>query len=93
MPVFPKKHFSWQEPKTFTLIADEQERRARRWWHRPLGIVVICVLTVPALHQSMIYKHKPGATPPSIFAVSLAVAAMGVFTLYLLPWLAKKARR
>jgi hypothetical protein len=85
--IFPKKHFTWREPKAFLTVLDKHERMSRRWWHRPLLFLVVgaCILL-----RWWAAPRDPGKAPPSFETALVLAVAAGAVLVYFLPWLTTK---
>ena len=84
MPLFPKKHFEWKEPKPFRQLNDAYQRSRAKWWYQPLGLLVITALTMGQWAFMRFVLHKNQHSPGSALVVSLC---FGALLTYVLPWL------
>jgi len=87
MRIFPKKHFTWWEPKQFLVILDERDRSNRRWWHGPaLSAAFFAMLWF----NWFLAGFDPGKKRPSYLFEVLAAIFLGAFVIYFMPWLTTK---
>ena len=87
MSILSKKLFTWREPRPFLTVLDGQERIARRWWHRPAIVAVICLFP---LFNWYLGHFDPSMPPPSFPVALLLSIGLGVFLAYFIPWITNK---
>jgi hypothetical protein len=86
MPLFPKVRFKWREPKALVEVRDYHERRAFLWWHGILGVAGVAILMMPVWYLATL---NPKKSPPNFGIALLLAIFLGVFLVYIVPWIIK----
>lgn len=78
----------WRQPKAFMRLAEQLERSQARWWHQPLGVLIV---TLILLGQWYLAQFVPNKEPPPV-EVIVWLAPLGAAVLvYGIPWLIKRS--
>jgi hypothetical protein len=94
--ILPTKYFVWMEPKPFLAASDEFERSKRRWWHRPLFVLIITVNCCALVWlQLLVAKSRHPARElhtdlPTILGVVVGIVFVACLFAYVLPWIVTK---
>lgn len=83
VPVFPKQHFTWYEPKAFRLLQARKEQFALCWWHRPAGVVFLSGLVMLGWWAA---QFDPAKNPPPFIVALVGSVALGAFSVYFSAW-------
>jgi len=84
MPLLPRKHFTWKEPKVLLKISDAFERSTLQWWRRPLWGLVAAAMLMSSWSIARLNPHKQ---PPAVGVAILIALVGGVFFAYIAPWM------
>lgn len=95
MPIILKKHFTWREPREFLAAQREQEKKSERWWMRLAAGVTFGILFTAMLLPIRCLKQmhpSPGAEAPiSLLESFLLGIVLGVFLMWIVPWLSARS--
>jgi len=80
--------FKWREPEAFRVAQDRRAAQTTKWWHKPGALIVIVSIYLASWFVARLDPHKTPASFPVAFGSCLG---LGIFLVYLLPWLLRRA--
>ena len=83
---FPKKRFTWKEPKTFVRLQADFEKGQESRWARPFGVLVVAALLMLQWWLATVIP-SPHRHPPPVWVALLLALGLGFFICYAQPWL------
>ena len=84
MSFFSKLAFKWREPKQYVAARDARIRLGRRWWS---DLPLVAIVGAMLLATWYLATLNPKKHPPSFEVAVLLGFALGVFLVYVVPWI------
>ncbi len=84
MGLLPKLAFKWREPKQYVAARDARIRLGRRWWS---DLPLVAIVGAMLLATWYLATLNPKKHPPSFEVAVLLGFALGVFLVYVVPWI------
>jgi hypothetical protein len=84
MLFLPKVAFKWREPKQYLAARDLRDRIGRRWWRDLPLVAIVGAMMLPLWYLATL---NPKKHPPSFEVAVLLGFALGVFLVYVVPWM------
>jgi hypothetical protein len=81
MRLVPKKHFEWKEPKAFGQTLRQLEAASRRWWQRPLAVLILTGFLILPWCAACLDPNKRPRSFEQVLPVALAIAWLFVYPL------------
>ena len=86
MALFTKVRIKWREPKVFVAERDRRERMTTIWWQQIIGVGIVASTIMPVWYLATL---NPKKNPPSIQIALLLAIFLGVFIVYIVPWIVR----
>jgi hypothetical protein len=86
MALLPKVRIKWREPKALVMQRDSRVRTTVIWWQQAVGVVIITIIMMLVWYLATL---NPKKSPPSFEIALILAISLGVFLVYIVPWIVR----